>query len=175
VSDDVREHGKALTALYRWAHHQPGSEVISDTAVERLLRADRTLRLLNWPPVAGQPDTRVLAGLPMRLAVGDSSVALLAPLPDGPPLAVRPPGLFDALAAMFDILWRLAAPTPPELDERDRAILTMMNAGATDDTIARRLNMSRRTVVRRTSALLCQLGVANRFQAGVRAARLGWL
>jgi DNA-binding NarL/FixJ family response regulator len=107
---------------------------------------------------------------------------------------LHPSGLLTTLVATFDLLWRLALPVdgaaqPDQsaqvaeaepvgedaLDERDRSILTLMSAGATDEAIARRLHISRRTVVRRTSALLLRLGAGNRFQAGVQAARLGWL
>ncbi|WP_431963936.1 DNA-binding response regulator [Nocardia sp. bgisy134] len=84
------------------------------------------------------------------------------------------------LVRTFDVLWSLAAPisvnpSADELDDRDKAILTLMGLGATDDTIARRLGMSRRTVVRRTARLLERLGASTRFQAGVQATRRGWL
>ncbi|MFD0381698.1 response regulator transcription factor [Streptomyces stramineus] len=62
-----------------------------------------------------------------------------------------------------------------QIDARDRQILTLMASGATDDAIARRLGLGRRTVVRRVSALLAMLGATTRFQAGVQAARRGWL
>jgi DNA-binding NarL/FixJ family response regulator len=50
-----------------------------------------------------------------------------------------------------------------------------MAAGATDEVIARRLAISRRSVVRRTGLLMERLGATTRFQAGVQAARRGWL
>jgi DNA-binding CsgD family transcriptional regulator len=127
---------------------------------------------------------RSLPNLPMKLAVGDESVAVLSPSPtrgaDGPAFVLHPSGLLTALVMMFDVLWGTAVPVvgrfpDDDIDERDRSILLLMSSGATDDTIARRLNVSRRTVVRRISALLHRLGVTNRFQAGVQAARLGWL
>jgi DNA-binding CsgD family transcriptional regulator len=142
---------------------------------------------------------RSLPSLPMKLAVSDESAAVLSLAPtsgsDGPALVLHPSGLLTALIGTFDLLWRIAVPVDGSpateqpkplvdedeqdgeepLDERDRAILMLMSAGATDETIARRLHISRRTVVRRTSALLLRLGAGNRFQAGVQAARLGWL
>jgi DNA-binding NarL/FixJ family response regulator len=94
-------------------------------------------------------------------------------------LRIGPCPTLDLMTRTFDVLWSLAAPisvNPSEpLDERDRAILTLMGLGATDDTIARRLGMSRRTVVRRTASLLERLGASTRFQAGVQAIRRGWL
>lgn len=125
---------------------------------------------------------RSLPNLPMKLAVGDESIAVVSPTHDvhGPAFVLHPSGLLTALVMMFDVLWGTAVPvvgrfSDDEIDDRDRSILLLMSSGATDDTIARRLNVSRRTVVRRISALLHRLGVTNRFQAGVQAARLGWL
>jgi DNA-binding CsgD family transcriptional regulator len=175
------------------------------TGVEyRSVYTDASLRhprfvTLSSPIVDRGELARSLPSLPMKLAVSDESAAVLALAPtggaDGPVLVLHPSGLLSALIATFDLLWRIAVPvdgTEPieaprplvdedeqegeePLDERDRSILMLMSAGATDETIARRLHISRRTVVRRTSALLLRLGAGNRFQAGVQAARLGWL
>jgi DNA-binding CsgD family transcriptional regulator len=168
----------------------------------RTIYTESTLRHPRFGPVSPIIErgelARSLPNLPMKLAVGDESAAVLSLAPtngaDGPALVLHPSALLTALIATFDLLWRLAVPvdgapqpdqpTPPsqahlvgedQLDERDRSILTLMSAGATDEAIARRLRISRRTVVRRTSALLLRLGAGNRFQAGVQAARLGWL
>lgn len=54
-------------------------------------------------------------------------------------------------------------------------LLTMLAAGMTDDGIARQLRVSARTVQRRVSELMEDLGARNRFQAGVQAARRGLL
>lgn len=127
---------------------------------------------------------RVLADLPVKLTIGDSAIALLVPEPDrvalDGALLVRSSGLLDALMGIFETLWTLGMPVTEvggeqALPEGDRAILTLMAAGATDDTIARRLNMSRRTVVRRIASLLDRLGATTRFQAGVQAGKRGWL
>jgi DNA-binding NarL/FixJ family response regulator len=61
------------------------------------------------------------------------------------------------------------------LSEQDRKIITLMAAGVTDDAIARRLRLSRRTVSRRIATLLDRLGATTRFQAGVQAAHRDWL
>ena len=47
----------------------------------------------------------------------------------------------------------------------------LLAGGATDETIARQLGLSTRTVERRVRAMLDQLGAETRFQAGVQAAR----
>lgn len=128
---------------------------------------------------------RTLPDPPFKLIIADDERASLVLHTDErrpDPMALRISGspLLDMLTRSFDVLWTLSAPisvrpAADELDERDRAILTMMSMGATDDTIARRLGMSRRTVVRRTARLLERLGASTRFQAGVQAIRRGWL
>ncbi|MBB5912969.1 DNA-binding CsgD family transcriptional regulator [Nocardia transvalensis] len=127
---------------------------------------------------------RTLPDPPLKVLIVDGERACLMLHNDerrGDPMGLRigPSPTLDLLVRTFDVLWSLAAPisvNPGEpLDERDRAILTLMGLGATDDTIARRLGMSRRTVVRRTASLLERLGASTRFQAGVQAIRRGWL
>ncbi len=127
---------------------------------------------------------RVLPELPVKLTIGDSTSALVVPEPDNAglegALLVRRSGLLQALIGVFETLWTLGIPVTDvggaqSLPEQDRAILTLMSAGATDETIARRLDMSRRTVVRRIASLLDRLGATTRFQAGVQAAKRGLL
>jgi DNA-binding NarL/FixJ family response regulator len=57
----------------------------------------------------------------------------------------------------------------------DRQLVEMLAAGAKDEQIARALGVSLRTVRRRVAALLADLGVRSRFQAGVEAMRRGWV
>ncbi len=133
---------------------------------------------------AAGAQARTLPDPPMKLIVADDRRAILVLHTDerrGDPMGLRislSPTL-DLLVKTFDVLWAMSTPisvNPQEsLDERDRAILTLMSLGATDDTIARRLGLSRRTVVRRTASLLERLGASTRFQAGVQATRRGWL
>jgi len=128
---------------------------------------------------------RTLPEPPFKLVISDDNRACLILHGDqrrSDPMGLRlnDSAALDLLIRTFDVLWALAAPIAvnpavDELDERDRAILTLMSMGATDDTIARRLGMSRRTVVRRTARLLERLGASTRFQAGVQAIRRGWL
>jgi DNA-binding CsgD family transcriptional regulator len=133
---------------------------------------------------AAGAQARTLPDPPLKVIIADgqrASVVLHCDERRGDPMGMRigPSPMLDVVVRTFDVLWSLAAPisvNPGEpLDERDRAILTLMGLGATDDTIARRLGMSRRTVVRRTASLLERLGASTRFQAGVQAIRRGWL
>lgn len=78
--------------------------------------------------------------------------------------------------------WRTTGPGDSRVDtdpgveptDCDREIVLLLAAGATDETIARRLGISARTVQRRVQALMTTLGVRTRFQAGVQAALRNW-
>ncbi len=56
-----------------------------------------------------------------------------------------------------------------------RFLLQQLAVGAHDEQIARKLGISLRTVRRRVADLMRELGADTRFQAGVEAARRGWL
>ncbi|MEU3464991.1 helix-turn-helix transcriptional regulator [Streptomyces sp. NPDC006733] len=141
-----------------------------------------------WPNMARMVEAgeqaRTLDDPPLKLAISDGDLAVVTLPADDHlgvvSLVIRPSSLLQALANVFESLWRLAVPVSAggsgtQIDARDRQILTLMASGATDDAIARHLGLSRRTVVRRVSTLLAALGASNRFQAGVQAARRDWL
>ncbi|HEY8820946.1 MAG TPA: LuxR C-terminal-related transcriptional regulator [Dermatophilaceae bacterium] len=62
-----------------------------------------------------------------------------------------------------------------QLDLRDARILSLLSDGRSDSTIARESGISVRTVERRVRSLMDRLGAKTRFQAGVQAARRGWI
>lgn len=126
---------------------------------------------------------RVIADLPTRLIViGSTHAVVPEPLgfADEPRLLVRQRGLVEALTLLFELMWERAVAVP-DLDlgearpELRRFLLQQLAAGAKDEQIARTLGISLRTVRRRVAALLTDLGVDSRFQAGVEAVRRGWL
>ncbi|MDF1605102.1 helix-turn-helix transcriptional regulator [Nocardioides sp. YIM 152315] len=125
---------------------------------------------------------RVLPELPTRLlVVGDSHAVVPEPLglADLPLSIVQQRGVVEALRTWFDELWgRAAVPTlggvEPLVDLR-RFLLEQLAAGAHDEQIARKLGISLRTVRRRVAGLMTELGADSRFQAGVEAARRGWV
>jgi DNA-binding NarL/FixJ family response regulator len=57
----------------------------------------------------------------------------------------------------------------------DQSVLTLLAAGATDTAIAHQLGISLRTAQRRISDIMTALGTETRFQAGIQAAKRGWL
>lgn len=179
VGGDGGESAQATLQAERLAAGVRYQVIYHDSVYADPVRCANVLRA-----VALGERARVLVDPPVKLIIADDERALVAldpaETPDPVSLLVQPSGLLNALVSVFEVLWRLAAPLSPEqsaevLDDGDRMVLTLMAAGATDDAIARRLNLSRRSVVRRTSALLERLGAATRFQAGVQAARRGWL
>ncbi|WP_239156847.1 hypothetical protein [Actinocatenispora thailandica] len=61
------------------------------------------------------------------------------------------------------------------VDPDDRELLAMLVSGLKDEAVARQLGWSLRTMRRRVQRLHQRLGATNRFQAGVQAARRGWI
>lgn len=137
---------------------------------------------------------RLVPALPLKMSIIDQHVAIV-------PLMTRQAGverclvvhrcsLLDALLHTFESLWAVAHPLPTAspggsadaapapvdlLDEQDRRIVTLLAAGLTDEAIARHLGQSHRTTRRRIAALMQRLGAETRFQAGLAAAKNGWL
>ncbi|MEV6205982.1 helix-turn-helix transcriptional regulator [Kitasatospora sp. NPDC051914] len=125
---------------------------------------------------------RVAHTLPLWLIAVDTTMAVL-PAPGGAPdtaLVVRDPAVLAVVRELFEYFWA-AAWVPPDLlgrpapDDRHREVLRLLSAGLTDQAIARKLEISERTVRRLVSDLTTDLGAQSRFQAGVHAARLGWI
>ncbi|MEW1779939.1 LuxR C-terminal-related transcriptional regulator [Streptomyces sp. NPDC086777] len=150
-------------------------------------------------------ELRLAPRLPVKLVVFDRTAALLPVRGDRPSagsLVVHSPALVEALADLFESVWRDAEPmslssridapssaqargrhsTPlPDTgttgtpDPRTREILHLMAAGMKDDTIARVLKVSRRTVQKHVSDAGTRLGARTRFQIALLAAERGWL
>jgi DNA-binding CsgD family transcriptional regulator len=166
----------------------------SDTAVTAALRAGRSSRALYPVTVAQAPPPevldrvrageriRMLPSLPSRLAVFGSE-AVLMPEADGgsssTSLLLRQPALVAACVALFDQLWSSAVAVPgfDDADDNDsqRDLLNLLAKGAKDEQIARAMGVSVRTVRRWIADVLADLDANSRFQAGVEAARSGWL
>ena len=123
--------------------------------------------------------------LPPVLLIADGETAIIpAVSPRAQALVVTDPALAGVMATVFDQSWLRAAPCPEsavslacpiEPPEIDVALLRLLSARHTDETAARRLGVSLRTVRRRMAAIMTQLDADSRFQAGINAARRGWL
>ena len=58
---------------------------------------------------------------------------------------------------------------------RDRRLIDLLAAGMKEVAIARHMGQDPRTVRRHISELLKRLGATTRFQAGLQAAKRGWI
>ncbi len=122
--------------------------------------------------------------LPMSLVVVDRKVALV-PLDPAEPrrgaLEVTAHGVVAGLCALFEQVWAMSVPfeeAPADgngLSQVERTLLRLLLDGVTDETAARRLGVSLRTVRRTMSSLMSRLGARSRFEAGARAVQRGWL
>jgi len=134
--------------------------------------------------IADGEETRVVPQkLPMKLLVVDDHTALVPLGPYGHPcLLIRDPRLVATFAGFFDLFWEQGTPWPPTQQQATskenvtrQRILDALAAGLKDEAIARQLGVSVRTVRRHITTLMHDLGVANRFAAGVAAVRRGLL
>lgn len=158
------------------------------------LRAPGAMEEISLYQSEGE-QARALETLPMKLVVADHALALV-PLSTGETpvepgaILVHPSALLDALIALFDALWETAVPLTPVAGERDGGsptgasarlsgedarILALLLSGLTDESVARQLSLSVRTVQRRVQKLMSTARVTTRLQLGWHAHMQGWL
>jgi DNA-binding CsgD family transcriptional regulator len=129
--------------------------------------------------------SRTVPMLPMRMVIIDQGVALVPIDPDNPllgALELRSPGVVAGLVALFEQVWKSGTPfgdvavrDDHGLASLERDLLRLLAAGHTDETAARKLAVSVRSVQRTMTLLTKRLNAASRFQAGVEANRRGWV
>jgi predicted transcriptional regulator len=161
----------AAGVAYRCIYHQP-----------ELLDPER-LEWINTFVSAGE-QARSLPEVPIKMVVVDRSLALL-PLQKAPEtlsavICIHESSLLSALIEMFELLWDRSVPLGPRLDNakdyaEERALSQLLAAGMKDAAIARHLGVTTRTVSRRLEKLLELFGASTRFQAGLQAAKRGWI
>lgn len=174
VEDVLRSEREGISRGVRYR------TVYDDAAVDEQF----TLTLARDSIALGE-EARLAAELPMKMLLMDHSIGLLPLTTDTPgagALIVRPSPLLDALVALFESIWARAVPLVPgsdsgtgELDERTQRVLVLLAGGLKDESIARALGTSRRTVQKHVSLIMAALGARTRFQAAVRARDRGWL
>jgi sugar-specific transcriptional regulator TrmB len=125
-------------------------------------------------------DARLLPQVPLKMVLADRRIAFVALNPnqsDSPALLIRSSALLDALHALFEILWRQAAPisfthtgvlktTAPDAwpSRENEDLIALLAAGLNDKTIAHELGLSVRTLKRRIAELMKRLNARTRFQ-----------
>ncbi len=147
---------------------------------------------------------RLAGDIPLKMIIFDRVRAILPLGPESggdSAVIVRRSTVLSALINLFERVWAEAtplvlpdrahpgAPGPSSGECRASAVrarptgspraaddlLPLLAAGLGDAAIGRQLGVSERTVGRRVKALMDELGAVTRFQAGVEAARRGWL
>lgn len=89
---------------------------------------------------------------------------------------VRTPIVAGVLRSLFEELWGRAVPMPwGRGGDGAVQVLRLAAQGMCDESIARQLGVSVRTVRARFADAMARLGAQSRFHAGVEAARRGWL
>lgn len=131
-------------------------------------------------------DSRVFPELPFKMNITDRTTALLPLLFEesgsvSGALVVHSPHLVNALASLWDILWKQALPLPTAttdgssgftaLISEEEVLIDLLLAGAKSETIAHQLGLGVSTVERRIRRLMRALGAETRFQAGYQLAR----
>jgi DNA-binding CsgD family transcriptional regulator/sugar-specific transcriptional regulator TrmB len=140
--------------------------------------------------VMGGAKVRVTRQQLERMVIMDSEVAMVPVDPANTrrgALIVRNPGLVAGFLDLFQRAWQDAEELPwqtegveqqPPADTispQDKKILELLASGCTDETSAREVGVSVRHLRRAISRLMQELGANSRFEAGVEAARRGWL
>jgi DNA-binding CsgD family transcriptional regulator len=130
---------------------------------------------------------RLREHLPFRMMICDDRVAgcsVPSAVTSAETFLLRGQRLVTLLGRLFETLWLEAEPLPAPGDEQRPSMAASLTAqhltilrcladGATDQTVARALGITPRTVTRRLNEIYDALGVQSRFQAGSAARRMG--
>jgi len=137
--------------------------------------------------VAAGEQARVSSNVPVKMFIADDRlgpVSLQRPAGIDSAFVISSSSLLDSLIALFDAVWNTASPlrlqpapgdAPGGPPAPERIVLELLAAGLPDKAIARQLGCHQRTVQRHVGALMDELAADTRFQAGLQAAKRGWL
>ncbi|MFG2821658.1 hypothetical protein ACGFX4_19785 [Kitasatospora sp. NPDC048365] len=96
-------------------------------------------------------------------------------------LLIHESSVLPALTELFELCWQSATPfggddsSSDELQPMDQLMLGQMAAGLPDDSVARNLGISKRSMSRYVERLMRLSGTASRFQLALYAQRHGWI
>ncbi|KOV22866.1 erythropoiesis-stimulating protein [Streptomyces sp. XY431] len=152
--------------------------------LDSVRNSPHTVEYVNWlASLGGQ--VRTVPELPTRMIVVDRATAVIPVRSDDTAagaVVLTGQGMLTALCALFETVWAGAQPLGviAQLDRngltaQERTALALLADGHTDDAIAKRLGVSPRTARRIATDLMERLEARSRFQAGARAAQVGWL
>ncbi|MFI6294592.1 helix-turn-helix domain-containing protein [Nonomuraea sp. NPDC050790] len=124
-----------------------------------------------------------VGNVPVKLQLSDDRVGFIPlhhPATPDAVIVVHSSSLLVAMRTLFELIWVSSVPITAgerahETSAEHRQLLGYLAAGMTDAATARRLGWHVTTVQRRMRALMAELGVRTRFQAGLQAAKRGWI
>ena len=141
-----------------------------------------------WQGVQSGERARVSGNVPMKMVLCDDRLALIPVTTEGyradAAYLVHPSSLLDAFCALFEAIWERAVPLnragstdggQSTISPEDADLIGLLAGGATDESIARTLGWSVRTVHRHVHRLMTTVGAGTRFQIGMEAVRRGWV
>ncbi|MDY0809784.1 LuxR C-terminal-related transcriptional regulator [Kitasatospora purpeofusca] len=152
--------------------------------LDSVRNSPHTVDYVNWlASLGGQ--VRTVPELPTRMIVVDRATAVIPVRSDDTAagaVVLTGQGMLTALCALFETVWAGAQSlgATVQLDRngltaQERTAVALLADGHTDDAIAKRLGVSPRTARRIATDLMERLEARSRFQAGARAAQVGWL
>ena len=169
---------------------QRGDPVRLHLVVTRAALADRGAhRALTMLAQEGA-HLRVVDRAPLSSALVDdaAAVAVVSRRQRADVVAYRDSSVVQIFQSLFDHLWSggdmlpseplrrvRERPEPAGMSMQQRHVLRMLACGTKDESVARHLGVSLRTVRRIVAEAMAELGAQSRFEAGVIAARRGLL
>ncbi len=146
------------------------------------VRCAEVLRYLSQLTEQGAK-IKVATRVPYRMVIIDRSHTFIGVEEDQlglPYLAVRENALVRTLYERFALQWKNAHSIGFGAEDSlaNDIVIEVVEAlmtGVTDEVAARRLNVSVRTMRRRVAAVMDLLGASSRFEAGIKAAKYGWV
>ncbi|MGW5328759.1 LuxR C-terminal-related transcriptional regulator [Streptomyces sp. NPDC004014] len=153
---------------------------------QQAVRPQAPSRYLNALTAAGA-EVRVAPTVPLHMNILDRAIVIIGagpgPQGEGGDVILHSTPVAQCFCKVFTHAWDLARPhterrpgrgrTGCALSAQEREVLALLATGAKDETIARRLACSDRTLRRLMNQIMEKLGTSSRFEAGVTAARLG--
>lgn len=128
-------------------------------------------------------ELRLVDHAPFDMLTFDTDAAVLAADPERPAdavIVIRGAALMRSFLAVYEDCWlrgqtleRASAANADDADitAQERVIIRLMASGLSDDQIARKLGVHRRTVQRAIAKLMDRLNAGSRFEAGLKLAR----
>jgi len=130
-------------------------------------------------------EVRIIDHAPFDLLLQDRRTAFLPGSPEegvnAPIVVVHNASLVRLIAAVYDDYWLRARPFEAassgaadgenELTPQERVVIRLMAGGLSDEQIARRMGVHRRTVQRAVAKLMRRLQAGSRFEAGLKLAQ----